>query len=654
MRCYPVLLCGFLATAFVGTSPLQVQQLTASDLSTTGPEDTKIDAAIFASDGQMLGPKISPDGTRMVSIRKADGQSYLILSHIDDKRVIKMPVPDKASLNWYRWTDSKKLLFSVSSTGKLESEDVRLSLLYTLDVVTKQTAMVGPRNKTLDNDNVLYVDPAGKYIVLASQKSIYDYPSVYKVDLANNESAQIVDAQKSIWNWVADNNGVVRMGISYQNNAAIIYYRTKEGEKFERITKIKDDDDQQSALYDVIEIVSDKDEGYILSNKETGRFALYKFNYRTRETGKMVFGHDQNDVTGYNLSDDGKDVEAVFFTDDRDRMKWFDPESAKLQSALEKVLPGQEIWISSISDDRKRMIVFSTAATDPGSYYLFEPAKNSLHRFGGINDRIDPNILSVSTYVTYPARDGTSISAYLTLPKNVAPVKLPLIMLPHGGPFGVRDTPDYDPEVQFLVNRGYAVFQPNFRGSGSFGEAFYKLGEGQVGRMMQDDLDDGMDWLVKRGTVDADRVCIMGSSYGGSAALWGVTRNPERYRCAASYAGVTDWDKQLNYDGRFFSSRYSRDWETQIRGDKKYNLDNVSPVRRVDDLTRPVLLAHGEQDSNVPFSQFKVYREKLKDRGRNAEYLIFKEEGHGISDPENMTNWLNTLEAFLKKHNPPD
>jgi dipeptidyl aminopeptidase/acylaminoacyl peptidase len=209
--------------------------------------------------------------------------------------------------------------------------------------------------------------------------------------------------------------------------------------------------------------------------------------------------------------------------------------------------------------------------------------------------------------------------------------------------------------VQFLANRGYAVLQPNYRGSGGYGEAFEELGKGQIGRAMQDDIDDAMDWAVAEGIADAKRVCVVGSSYGGYAALWAAIRNPERYRCAASFAGVTDWKKQLAYDRSFLSRKGARKHKERVRGaDEEFDLDLVAPAVQAARLTRPVLLAHGEEDSNVPFKQYKLMRDAAAKAGKPIELLPFAEEGHGFDKPENQAKWLDTLETFLGKHNPPD
>jgi dipeptidyl aminopeptidase/acylaminoacyl peptidase len=228
--------------------------------------------------------------------------------------------------------------------------------------------------------------------------------------------------------------------------------------------------------------------------------------------------------------------------------------------------------------------------------------------------------------------------------------------MPHGGPYGVRDTLDYSDEVQLLANRGYAVLQPNFRGSGGFGEAFAELGKGTIGRQMQDDLDDAVDWAANEGLVDPQRVCLVGSSYGGYAALWGVIRNPERYRCAASFAGVTDFDKQLAYDADYLSRDDRRDWRERIRGaDRHFDLDTVSPARQAALLHRPVLLAHGKEDSTVPFNQFETMRNAIeRAHVADAELLVLEDSGHGFATAEDEQAWYDALVAFLAKHNPAD
>ena len=642
--------------AIIATAPSVLAQ-TAETPAPSVEIPPLISSADFVDPGYFRRPMLSPDGQKMVFRVFQGEQTWMAVRNVEGGPTQKIAVPKKHSLNWYRWAGNTQVLVSITGVGKLFDEEVPLTVLLVYDVQKNAVAQLGLRSQGLVGDDLLYVEPEGKYVLLALQPSIYDYPQVYQINIADNKATKIVDGQSSIWDWIADDQGVVRMGLAYSRNSTKIYYRSNASEKFKQIGKLdeKDDDEtRKNNLLEVSRVVSGKDEGYVLSNKETGRFAVYRFNYLTREIGEKIFGVDKNDVTDFELNDEGTTIESVTYTDDRDRVQWFDDYFSKQQRKLDKAMPGQEAWIQSHSRDRNRMIIFTTSSTDPGSYFFYDVAAKKMDRIAGINDKVDPSKLAITKYVHYTARDGLSIPAYLTLPVGRDPKNLPLIILPHGGPFGVRDTLDFNSEVQFLANRGYAVLQPNYRGSESYGEAFYKKGDGQIGRAMQDDIDDGMDWLAKEGIIDPARVCVVGSSYGGYAALWSVIRNPERYRCAASFAGVTDYKKQLKYNTKSLKSRYAREWQSKVQGEKDFDLDLVSPAKNVATLNRPILLTHGDDDSTVPFSQYKDMVSALKKAGKTAETHIYEGEGHGFDDPANEQDWLDRLETFLNKNNPAD
>jgi dipeptidyl aminopeptidase/acylaminoacyl peptidase len=266
--------------------------------------------------------------------------------------------------------------------------------------------------------------------------------------------------------------------------------------------------------------------------------------------------------------------------------------------------------------------------------------------------RVTPGGLSPVTAVNYSARDGLNLPAYLTLPQGREAKNLPLIVLPHGGPFA-RDEWSYDPLVQFLANRGYAVLQPQFRGSTGYGKDFVSRGYGEYGRKMQDDLDDGVDWLARSGKVDPKRVCIVGMSYGGYAAMWGAVRNPERYRCAASWAGVSDLRSQLSHDRKSFSAtRYFKEWRTKVAGEGKVDLAAVSPLAFAHQLKVPLFIAHGEEDETVPVTQSRKMVEALTSARANVTSAFYKDSGHDFGTAADVEDFLRRLEAFLAKHNP--
>jgi dipeptidyl aminopeptidase/acylaminoacyl peptidase len=613
----------------------------------------KIPAEIFAAQPTIVEPVLSPDGNHLLFHYEKDGKNTIVAQDLTTGTLFMRGIPEKSELAWYRWAGNDRILASVSSTVSWFDDEAKATRLVLLDLKANTEKFLGKKDEGLEGDDVLYVDPSGGWLLLSIQQTIYDYPSVYRVDLTTFEMTQIVRQRSDVWEWYADDKGVVRLGIGFDSLRWTMVYRRSVGEGFRRVLNAKYDD--KNALLSAYHFTQESDTGYVLSNEKSGCFGVYKYDFIKRELGDLVYESPTNDIEAFDLADDNKSVKSVWFTDDRDRVVWFDPALKTDQDEIDGALKDRLNWIVSRTRDDSRMIVLTYSATDPGSYYLYQPSAGAMRRIAKFNDKINPRQLASTRYVKYTARDGLEIPAYLTLPVGREAKKLPLILFPHGGPYDVRDKLGFDPEVQFLANRGYAVLQPNYRGSGSYGETFYKSGEGQIGRKMQDDLDDGMDWLVKSGIADAKRVCIIGASYGGYAALWGATRNPERYRCAASFAGVTDYKRQLGYDAKSFAStKYSRDWRNTVRGAKDFDLDSVSPLKLVGQLNVPVLIAHGDADTRVLYKQSQLYDAALQKAGKPHEFYTFKGEGHGFSEAAHLKEWLERLDAFLAKYNPAD
>lgn len=627
--------------------------------STTAPEGPvpRISAADFAKSSGISAPILSPDGKRIALTLVSGGKSSVAVLDTETRKPLRrFDMPPAHELEWYKWAGPDRVLLSVSTIVPWFGDEARATRLLVSDLTTGTTSVIAKGDIGLEGDDLLYTDPAGQFVLLAMQRTIYDYPSVWRFPLdgtAAKTGREIQRPQHGIWEWFADDAGVVRMGLEFSVDRTKVWYRKTETEPLRAIAKLTEDnvDDQ---IWDVIRIASGSDEGYALKPDDSGRIALRKFNYATRTPGDTVFAVPGWDVTDYEL-DKANQPLAAYYTDDRSHVHWFDPKMRTLQAKLGRAMPDTDLSIRSQASDDSRMIVWASHENDPGTYYLYTAATRRLDAFSAARPALDPALLARPKPVSYTARDKTVIHGYLTLPRGRPAKNLPLIVLPHGGPYGVRDWLRYDGDVQFLANRGYAVIQPNYRGSDGYGTNFEDLGEGQIGRAMQDDLDDAMDWAVAQGIADPKRVCVVGSSYGGYAALWAVTRNPERYRCAVSFAGVTDWKKQLKYDDKFFTSKGRRKWRSRVTGTAaEFDLDLVSPVVQISKLTRPVLLTHGDDDTNVPFKQFVLMRDAAAGARKPLETLVFPKEGHGFSKPENEQKWYETLDAFLAKHNPAD
>lgn len=655
--CLPVLI-GALASA----SALAAQTSAEAAPAESPPAQTpieKIPAEHFAERSQIKGARISPDGALIALETSVKGTPTIGIFDASSKAVqTAFPLAEEMELDWFRWAGSDKLLAGVSMPGDFMNEKVRFSRLVLINVKEKWVETLGRRTAVVEGDNVIYVARDGSHALVSVQQSIYEYPSVYRYDLVRDgKVSEVQSPRDGIWRWYADDAGVVRLGTGWRNEELRYFYRASADDKLRELSDVgegavKWPKGKDPVYAQISQIISGSDRGYVLKENAAGRVGLHLFDYAKREVIEPVYENPEWDVESVAMRD-GKPF-AAFYTSDSEKVVWFDDQMRVLQDRLDKALPEDMSWITSRADDDARMIVWAGGTSDPGAMYVYTPGAKQLVLFEQMRPRLDPAQLAKPQPIQFTARDGVTIHGYLTLPRGRPAKGLPLIVLPHGGPFWVRDTLTYSDEAQLLANRGYAVLQPNFRGSGGYGEDFQKLGAGEIGRKMQDDLDDGMDWLVAKGVADKNRACLVGGSYGGYAAIWGVIRNPERWRCAASWAGVTDWARILRYDRRYLSRKSGKEWNELIKGTGEAELDLVSPYRLAANLDRPLLLAHGTDDSNVPFSQFKSMRDAAAKAPQPPTVLVIEGEGHSFSTAENEAAWYGALDAFLAKHNPAD
>jgi dienelactone hydrolase len=610
----------------------------------------RLSSEVMAAAPLLQGPRISPDGTHLLAEMSIDGKVSLGVADLGGSGLELVPIPEEEDLRTYAWAGNHRIIFSVGAKIPwYDRGEHYVTRAFSYDLETQQAMPVGPKIQGMNGDDILWIDPKGESLLLATQTDQRHYPSIFRVDLSNGKAKIEQRPHDYVWDWYADRYGVVRYGLGYKEFSWFYLYRSGPDDNFSASDSV-DYDTQDSP--DALGFEIGSDEGYALS-KKSGRFALYKYDFTTHQLGDPVYENPTNDVASFSLNQRTNELTALAYIDDRPRIKWFDPNLQAVQDKLNGTFGGKDVYIISRDHENDRMVVRVEGPTDPGAYYLYTVATGGLARLAKMAEGVDHTGLSETRYVHYTARDGLDIPALLTLPVGRDPKDLPLIIYPHGGPYGIRDSLGYNPEVQFLANRGYVVLQPNYRGSDGYGEAFYAKGEGQWGRAMQDDIDDGMDWLAKQGIVDPKRVCIVGGSYGGYVAAWGATRNPERYRCAVSFAGVTDLAEQLDYQSDFLTgTRWRKDWQNTVRGDKDFDLDSVSPLKQVARLKVPIMLVHGSADTTVLPQQSTAYDKALTAAGKVHETYIYPGEGHGFDRSKDEKDYLDKLEAFLTKYNP--
>jgi dipeptidyl aminopeptidase/acylaminoacyl peptidase len=347
------------------------------------------------------------------------------------------------------------------------------------------------------------------------------------------------------------------------------------------------------------------------------------------------------------------DVIGVVYGEGQGAIEYFDRTYAQMQADLHATFPGESVSITSVSKDRKRFIANVEGATNPGgAYYFIEGGEISL--VGKEHPGLSPQDIGPVKFFTYAARDGLAIPAYLTLPNGSSGKGLPLVVMPHGGP-EARDYGGFDGWAQFLASRGYAVLQPQFRGSDGFGKAFRDAGRKKWGLEMQNDITDGVKHLIANGTADGNRVAIVGWSYGGYATLAGLAFTPELYRAGVAGAPVSDLPTfydwiQSRAGGRWFRSE---DHVAQMLGNKFQDakrLEQTSPARHADKFRAPVLLVHPDQDRTVPPEQSQIMADALKRAGKPGELMKIGGDDHYLSSPTTGREFLSRIEAFLALH----
>jgi len=334
--------------------------------------------------------------------------------------------------------------------------------------------------------------------------------------------------------------------------------------------------------------------------------------------------------------------------------EWFDEEMATHQRTLENAFSGQFPQIQSWSRERSKLLIVTENENTPPTYYIYDVEAGTVASIGTAYEALSTGELRPRRLTTYTARDGTDIEAYLTLPEGEG--SFPTIILPHGGPKS-RDNGGFDYFAHFLASRGYAVLQPNFRGSSGYGQDWEEAGYGGWGRgIMQTDVTDGAQHLIDTGLADPERICIVGASYGGYSALAGATFTPDLYACSAAIAPVTDIASMMRFSRDRFGANhwFVSSWREQFTGDGENRnsdiLRDLSPIQHVEDITIPILLIHGEDDTIVPVDQNRDMHRALRRADSDVEFVEIDDGDHGLTSVDMRTTVLTELEQFLGEH----
>jgi pimeloyl-ACP methyl ester carboxylesterase len=627
----------------------------------------------FARSPDISGAKLAPDGKFMGYLFTHDGRTEVgFLDLATGKARYYNPgrsvVGSNLQMADFAWVSNERVIVQTTAFGQWMAG---------LAAVNRNTdgwlGLTGaPRwdsiktsSSVLQAYEIIYAsgqDP--KNVLLLDRNTAYGeqvlYPDVLTMDTTTGGYRQILKNPGKVIHWLADWDGAVRFGLVWDGKFSHLIYRETPTAPW------RDMPDQGNSNLERSFVGLDQTGRiiHLAQAGQKGRWALFPLDLLNKQMGEAIFAHDEYDVLPpeYRPTYAGVPLAAavyspqthallgVHYVTEGPRQTWFDPAMTDLQRQIDALHPDLSNMIVSMDRAASRLLVLSWSAREPGYYSLVDLASQKISAVGRRMPWIKPEQMAEMYPIECKARDGLPLHGYLTLPPGDEKKNLPLVMLVHGGPW-VRDVWGFDPLVQFLAGRGYAVLQINYRGSIGYGLDFAAKGLGQIGGAIQDDIADAVRWAIRQGVADSKRIAIMGGSYGGYSALFALAETPELYRCGIDLAGVTDWPALLENRDQGEYRIAAAYWEKRVGRLKdesvRRRLTEVSPVSFAPQIKAPLLIIHGKDDQVVPLAQSKKLVALLQKQGSNPETLYFSGLGHALPHDQQGVEFLTKLESFL-------
>lgn len=624
----------------------------------------QVDLAPFIQDEGIRDLKISPDGRFLAATLPAGDRSAIaILNRIDRSVVASFQLPSDTHIADFWWAKDDRLLFGLAerlgsrdypiATGEMyamNADGGRAQLLVGYRVQNAGTGTnirSGPKEERVFAwpIDMLPGDPRN-VLVGISPFAGDPYTRVDRMDVYTGRRHTVATVPVTRAQFVTDHEGEVRFAVGAKSdNLSQLYYRAGRGADWELVNH----QGTTGRVETPIGFSSDGSVAYLQVTQPIGPDAIVAMDIATRERQELLRDAVVDPEIIYRP---GTEVAiGVRYPGARPRMAFFEPDAddARLFRMFEEAFPGDRIVVASSTRDARTKLLLTTSDQDPGSFFTYDSSTKKADFVVARRAAIDPQRMAEMAPVAIRARDGVMVHGYLTRPAGApAGQALPLVVLPHGGPFGITDEWAFDPEVQILAQAGYAVLQVNYRGSGGYGRSFQLAGAREWGGKMQDDLTDATRWAIEQGHASADRICIYGGSYGAYAAMMGAAREPELYRCAAGYVGVYDLPMMRNDDRR--GGAWLRTWFDEWVGNDAQALSAISPIKRATDIRVPVLLVAGGKDEVAPVAHTRSMERALQAANVPVETLYVANEGHGFYKPENRRAHYTKLLDFLATH----
>ena len=582
--------------------------------------------------------EISPDGQKVAFMQPWENRLNVHVKNIGSNEVIRLTSATERDIAGYLWLGNSRIGY-VQDTGG--DENFRL---FAVNIDGTNQADLTP----FDSVRVQIIDELEnnhQEMLIGLNKRDQRLHDVYRLNVISGDMELIAENPGNISGWQTDHDGKLRLAFTADGVNTSILYREVEADTFHIILTTDFREEVKPMFF-----TFDNKALYVSSNRKRDKSALYIFDINTATETDLIFGHDEVDISWAMYSKKRKVLTGVSIYTSKQKYHFFDNWRENVQKDLEEKLPGVEVRLSDLDDNETMALVRTFNDKTRGAYYLYNTETKELSKLADISPWLDPLKMADMIPISYKSRDGLTINGYLTLPKDSSDKNLPVIVNPHGGPWA-RNRWGFNSEVQFLANRGYAVLQMNFRGSTGYGRNFKEIGFKQWGKSMQDDVTDGVHWLINEGIADKDRIGIYGGSYGGYATLAGVTFTPELYACGVDYVGPSNIFTLLNSLPPYWE--LYREMFYEMVGnpeDDKELLEEISPVFHVDKIKAPLFVAQGANDPRVKQAESDQIVEALKLKGIDVQYMVKDNEGHGFHNEENRMEFYNAMIEFLNKH----
>ncbi|MBL7085634.1 MAG: S9 family peptidase [Candidatus Cloacimonetes bacterium] len=592
----------------------------------------------FFKNPQKAGFELSPDGEYIAFLQPWENRMNVHIQKIGEDKVTRITDATERDIWYYFWVNNNRIVFLQDKGGD------EFFKLYAVNIDGSDLKVLTPYEKVK-----IYIvddleDNEEEMIISMNKRNPHIFDA-YRININTGKIEMIAENPGNITNWTTDHDGKLRIAGATDGVNKSLLYRPTEKEPFQVIEKTS-----FKETIDPLFFTFDNKNLYVYSNIGRDKKAIYEYDLENKKIGKLIYEHPEVDVSHLIRSKKRKKITGVVYTIDKSHYHFLDEERKQLQEDLEKRLPGYEIVVTDMSKDEKKVLVRIYSDRSLGAYYYYDREIKDFRKLVDISPWLNEDEMTEMKPITYKSRDGLTINGYLTLPKGVKPKNLPVVINPHGGPWA-RDRWGYNPQVQFLANRGYAVLQMNFRGSSGYGRKFWEASFEQWGKKMQDDITDGVNWLIEKGIADSERIGIYGVSYGGYATLAGLAFTPDLYACGVDYVGVSNifsWMKAFPpYVKPYLEMIYEMVGDPE--NDKEL-LEAASPLFHVDKIKAPLFIAQGANDPRVPKAESDQIVKALEEKGIEVSYMVKDNEGHGFMNEENRFDFYRAMEKFLGEH----